>query len=209
MFKTSLIKLDLLLSKEFSKSYKEKSESLRRFLLDSPTQYSDVFQYFDLTSFHLKVTKLNQKIGLAIMSWYMNDEIRILFQMFLKENWGAESKVLGEILLNSKDFCLSWLIIQDKWNESDFFGNVLNRKLSFLWSQCSFKRMSQKKCERYSGYCRGYQESNRRRSSTLSPELRGNFLTYEEDLERKMILVQERLSLITKIREFLQKQEAS
>lgn len=207
MFKNEDLRLlDLSLKKIFFSKFAERTNSLRRFLLDSPTQQPDIFLQFDLTHIQLKVTKLSEKIGLACMSWYMPDEIKILLQMDLKENWGADGLEIRDILLNSKDFMLSWLIIQNRWSESDFFGNVLTKRLSYLWTTSNFKRMSQRKVERYSGYCRGYQESHRPRIKLLPAELRLDHLSLEEIEAKKLVQLTEFLHLKEQILDLLSRQ---
>ena len=177
--------IDSSLKKHFKEHYSAKTESLRQFLLESPTQYSDVFQFFDLTRIFLGIRHKRKQIGLAIISWYFPEEIRFLVQMELRETWDPESQEIREILLTSKDLAIAWLLCESEWNESDFFGNVLNEDLARQFSECDFAKVSRSYVERYTGYCRGYQESNRGAPSTLTSEHLAE-LTVEEDLLRKM-----------------------
>lgn len=186
--------------------FKGKTESLRQFLLESPTQYTDVFKHFDLTRINLRLRKKNQMIGLAIISWYFPEEIRFLVQEELREIWDPESKEVMEILLNSQDFAVAWLICSSDWTESDFFGNVLNKDLAFLWSLSNFRKISRRKVKKYSGYCRGYQESNRGAPSPFLPkelfaksdvesEIQKE-LRYQEKLRNLQLKVEQDLNLL-------------
>jgi hypothetical protein len=97
------------------------------------------------------------------MSWYFPEEIRILFQLNLKEHWDGTDpfNVEKEILLDNKELCLAWCLNKAEWSESDFFGNVLNvKEVQGLLNRVQFLKVSRKKVRKYTGYCRGYRESN-------------------------------------------------
>lgn len=155
--------LDLQLRRLYLESdLPRKIESLRRQVLDSPKQDPGI----DLTKLvNSQLRRLNQKVALGILSWYFPEEISFLTRLFLEETWGTDSKEVLEILLTSKDAALAFLQIQDQWGERDFFGNILNRRTLALLGKTSFRRLKTNKVTRYSGYCRGYQESSRPRSS--------------------------------------------
>lgn len=148
----------------------ERTENLRQLVLDSPTQFSRIVLDYDPTRLILKVRKVSEKITMAIVSWYLPEEIRFLIQLELSENWGGESKEVKEVLLTSKDYALTWLMKISDWNESDFFGNYLNKSFVRLFNLTDFRKISKVKVERYSGYCRGYQDTNRGVPSSLSRE---------------------------------------
>lgn len=199
MFKNQLLtRTDSSVEHVYRKLFRSKTESLRQFLLDGPTHQPSFFRDYDPTSIHLKIRKLSQKIGLAILSWYFPEEIRFIVQLSLRETWGAESREVKEILLSSKDFALTWLICESKWTESDFFGNVLDKRLSKLWKLSNFKRLSRKRVKKYTGWCRGHQESNHRSSEFFDPELYATSSTTEE-YQREMLFQEQLLLLQRKI----------
>jgi hypothetical protein len=172
--KLSLSGLDLQIQNLYSSLFSEKPESLRQFLLDSPKQELSFFERFDVTKFVIKDKSKRQLVRLAILSWYFPEEIRVLFQMNLKEIWTKQDRfcVEKEILLSSKTLCLAWILHESGWKERDFFGNILNvRECTMLLQSLSFWRLSQRKVKKYTGYCRGYQESNRGAPRSFSPEM--------------------------------------
>lgn len=166
--------LDCQLLQLYSKYFDEKPESLRKFLSDSPTQYSDVFQFYDLTRFHFRSRRRQDLQRLAVMSWYFPEEIRILFQLNLKEHWDGTDpfNVEKEILLDNKELCLAWVLQKSGWTESDFFGNVLNvKEVKALLQSVNFFKISRKRVKKYTGYCRGYRESNPGAPRSFSADL--------------------------------------
>lgn len=199
--------LDSNLLQFYEKNLSEKFESLAFQVLDSPTLYSGPFVDFDPTKIIFRSRKMSDLIGLAIFSWYAPEEIRILIQLALEEFTWASDKFnydVKEILLTSKEYSLAWLVLQDCWNEYDFYGNIINRKFVFKINNfLSFKRISRKKVKRYSGYCRGYRDSNQRGPKPLPPEL---LWTREEEEKRKLSSLmkkQSTLQFIMKIEELL------
>lgn len=168
--KHNLKLIDSQLEKFVSSELSETTENLRQLVLDSPTQLTRTVMKLDLTKLQLKFSKERDFICLAILSWYFPEEIRFLFQMELEDTWKTQSREVKEVLLTSKDYALTWLICESHWNESDFFGNVMNKSFAKLFRLTEFKRISQKKVPRYSGYCRGYQDTNRGVPSSLRKE---------------------------------------
>lgn len=186
MFSCSFEQLDSSLSNFYSKYLSEKTESLRIQISDNPKQ-NQIIQNFDFTRFHLKVHKDNQFVGLAILSWYMPDEIKFLLQLQLREvNLQAYDFRLMEILLSSKEYALGYLLINERWTERDFFGNVLDKKFIRNWLSVTFLKLSRKKVPRYTGYCRGYRDSNRRAPSPLPLSLRAKMTVKEEMLQKEL-----------------------
>lgn len=199
MFKDwNLSKIDSSLRKCYIKNFQSKTEDLRQFLLAGSTHQPGLLEQYDLTQIVLKVRKKNQKIGLAILSWYFPEEIRFLVQFSLRETWDSESLELKEILLSSKDFAITWLICESGWTESDFFGNIVDKKLSHLWSLTSFYKKSRRKVKKYTGWCRGHQESNRGVSSTL-PGYLFAASSVEEENQRKLLFQNNLLLLKRKV----------
>lgn len=171
------------------------------FLSDSPTQYQDVFLHYDLTRIHFGTSRRRDLQRLSILSWYFPEEIRILFQLNLKEHWDQTDKfcVEKEILLSTKEFCLAWCLWESGWTENDFFGNVLNRKevndcLSKIW----FHKVSKSFVKKYTGYCRGYRESNTGAPRSFSPE-------YEVWVEDESVYVNRVLGYHNKVNLLLQR----
>lgn len=199
MFKLNLNDLDSMLSRLHQKLFGQRELTLIDHLLAGPTLS---FEY-DLTRLRIPSRKAKDLIGLAVSSWYMTDEIRFLLQLELSSVWPAESKEVGEILLTSKEFMLAWLIIQDQWNENDFFGNVLDKRLSRLWNLVTFHRKPRSSVKKYTGWSRGHQENNRRGQFPLPSELMVGTISIEEDLLRKAEQERKLLNLKQKIEDFL------
>jgi hypothetical protein len=200
MFKLNLNDLDSQLSRFHQKLFGKREFTLIDNLLDGPKHLAD----YDLTRLVIPTRKTKDLIGLAVMSWYMTDEIRFLLQLELNSVWPADSKEVGEVLLTSKKFMLAWLIIQDQWNERDFFGNVLDKRLSRIWNSVTFFRKSRRPVKKYTGWCRGHQENNRRVQFPLPAELMVGTISYEEDLLRKAEQERKLLILVRKIEGFLE-----
>lgn len=153
-----------------SKLLETKFQSLGMLVSDSPKQEH---WSFDFTDLRISTKKRKDLIILSILSWYVSEEIAFLLRLSLSQNWKGQNSEVKEILLTSKECCLSWLQIQTEFNERDFFGNLLTKKkLNSLAFQLSFRKLSTRKVERYTGYCRGYRNSNTRRRNDVPTELR-------------------------------------
>lgn len=176
MLRKTLQELDTDIGRIFSYSGKRHVESLRMFLSDSPSQYQDVFQHYDLTKFHFGFNRKYQDlVRLAILSWYFPEELRCLFQLCLEEHWSEldDFSVEKEILLVSKDVCLAWCILQENWNNNDFFGNIISEKaIDLALKQIKFLKKSRRRVKKYTGYCRGYRESNTGAPNDVPSEIR-------------------------------------
>jgi hypothetical protein len=190
-------KLDSDISRLYSQFWSGKPESLRQLLSDSPSQELEyLLKNFDLTKLVIRSRKRQDLIRIAILSWYFPEEIRILVQLQLQDTWKTDdSNVEKEILLSSKELCLAWIITESGWTRQSFFGNILNRNVvQRLVNSLTFFRISQKKVKRYTGYCRGYRESNRGAPRSFPPELEVWVLDEEElaskRLNRQMLLDQ-------------------
>jgi hypothetical protein len=139
--------------------------------LDSPTQSPSYLERFDLTRLSLPVKKLRELQTLAIVSWYCPDEVRLLIQLELESTWLTRNPDdAKEILLTSKDLALCWLLTMSKWNESDFYGNNLTKSFVQKFSLIDFRRRPTSHVDRYTGYCRGYQDAHRGAPSSLGTE---------------------------------------
>lgn len=202
MLKLPIEELDRSLRLLYERRFAKTSEGLRTKLLDSPKLSQVQFDRYDWTQLHLNVVKVNHKIALGIMSWYMPEETRILLQFWLQEHWGGEYKEVRDVVLTSKDFALAYLCVQDRWSDRDFFGNVLDKNLQRLWETTTFWLLSQRPVKRYTGYCRGYQESSRSASRGLG-ELSPRVLSVEEFQKLETAQEQKLLQLVESIRKFL------
>lgn len=197
---TDLDLIDQQIRRFFQRNLSETTESLRNQVLDSPTQLSKVAMSMDLTKLCHKFTKEHEFETLAIVSWYFPEEIRILFQLELSENWRGQSVGVKEILLTSKDYALTWLLRVSKWNESDFFGNYLNKSFVKKFGLTEFAKVSKKHVKRYSGYCRGYQDTNRGAPSCLGREHWAKSTLLEEE-QRQLVLEMTIKSLFQRVEE--------
>jgi hypothetical protein len=182
--KITLQELDLQVSQLYQKFWSGKPESLRQSLSDSPTQYSKEYllDNFDMTHIVIRSRRRQDLQRLALLSWYMPEEVRILVQLDLREIWReSELNIEKEILLSSKELCLAWIISESGWTESTFFGNVLNKvQVGSLVRSLDFWRRTRRKVRRYTGYCRGYRESNRGAPRSFPPELEVWVIDQEE-----------------------------
>lgn len=74
--------------------------------------------------------KLQDLEGLAILSWYIPNEIGILLRLDLEEKikyLSTEDQVVINILLSSKPEMLIFLTETTLWSSRDFFGNILRK----------------------------------------------------------------------------------
>lgn len=195
MFKSDdLMLIDLQIQRFYSKYLFQRTEDLRQLVLESPTQEL-VLQSYDLTRLSMKFKKEKELQTLAIVSWYLPEEIRFLVQLELSETWKASQKDVKEILLNSKDYALTWLMRISNWTESDFFGNHLNKSFVRVFQLIDFQRKSRKKVTRYTGYCRGFQDTNRGVPSSLKKEHWAKLSINEEN--QRVLKQEQRLLLLT------------
>lgn len=139
------------------------SDFLRKFeiLENEVTVKSDTliwdFDYTNLVIPHCH--SLEDKILLALLSWYVPMNVRFLLVLWLEENWGPDFREVREIILNNKEWALGWLQVQERWNAGDFFGNVLTK--NFVKRACTasgFRKVSTKKVRRYTGWSRGHRD---------------------------------------------------
>lgn len=190
MLTISLEVLDRGLENYYQTHLRKKTESLQTQVSDSPTQLPGRYPK-DLTRLILKDRRRRTLVALAIMSWYMTEEVRFILQLELKElSFKEVDFELMEILLNSKAYSLGWLLENEWWNEFDLFGNVLTRELAQSWERVDFPAISTRKVKRYSGYCRGYRDSSRRAPSPLPGELLARSSVTKEiqrDLNRQLL----------------------
>lgn len=98
---------------------------------------------------------LIEKVLLGLLQYYVAEELRVLINLWLEENWGTANLELKHCVLTSKELALGAILEQDKWNERDFYGNVLKQhNLEFLSRTQVRKRPSHgpKRAVRRRGY---------------------------------------------------------
>lgn len=117
--------LDEKLERVFSVLFDEKSLiSLTNQVAMNPTLLKgEELNLF--TSLGSNGVKLKDKVVLAMLSWYLPKEIGCLLNLRLEEIWGNERLDLKETLLDSKFYALGTILVQDLWNDNDFYGNIL------------------------------------------------------------------------------------
>jgi hypothetical protein len=109
----------------------ERAKSLTTTLSDDSNFHQRILKHqVDATGFRVPCKKFEVLVGLGLISWYMSPEIGILLRFSLAEvDWGVRAKESKTFVLESKEHCLAYLILQDLWSDRDFFGNVLGNKL--------------------------------------------------------------------------------
>lgn len=80
----------------------------------------------------LKDKSLSNLVCLAIVSWYIPEEIGILLRMELSKLTGNENYFILEFLLEEKGLMLCYLIETSLWHTRDFFGNEAKQILRCL-----------------------------------------------------------------------------
>lgn len=103
----------------------EKCEFLRKSVVVGPKSYE---RPFELKIVNKRLSKLNDKILLGVLHWYLPKEISVLMNLWLEENWGGEFLEVKTAVLTSKKSALGYLLVNDRWNENDFLGNILKEK---------------------------------------------------------------------------------
>lgn len=105
-------------------------KSLRRAVRDSSNFHSE-----DETFFKLNRKSLTELIQLAILCWYLPEEIRFLLLLDLQQvekRLQFEDQIVLKQLLTSKERMLLYLAETTRWHSRDFFGNILNKKCQVL-----------------------------------------------------------------------------
>lgn len=185
--------LDVKLSSFYREELLWKDIDLSKAVLRDPNHqsvnFTDIGTFTKPSSF-----KLKEKIMLGILHWYCSDEIRFSINILLEENWGRERIELKAVLLSSKRNALAWLIIQDEFNEFDFFGNLLKKNQFNNFFNLKFKIERKKRnLKRYTGWCRGPQDHSSR-VDNLTKRVR-----YRESEEEYNIRILEELEIQHKV----------
>lgn len=167
-------------------NFTEKIKSLSTHLSDSPNTIFRYYRYDFNTLRTKRKLKLNEKILIGVLHWYFPIELRFIFNLWLEESWGADHKEIKEVILISKEMALGYLLVQDRWNNHDFFGNILCKSQSGLLDLFNFKlTKNTEKVPKYTGYCRGYRESGKRTLHQPEKAIVKKLLTVEEIWERE------------------------
>jgi hypothetical protein len=109
------------------------------------------------TFFFLKNLTLKDQIRLAIISWYIPEEIGFILRQDLEEikrYLSCEDEQVISLLLDSKPQMELFLLETRLWHERDFFGNIIPIELSFLNRFFRIRKENKKvkKVQRKRGY---------------------------------------------------------
>lgn len=171
MFKTlNINNLDLKIQEFVDEKFTDYLQDRRSKVLRGPKHNPNNDYHYEFIVKGSKHWKLKELRLISIMSWYISPEIRYHLNLFLDEIWTkqletySEEQALSlklekELMLSSKQNCLGYILLQDEFNEFDFFGNILN--LDNIKSFDSFKIICiivgdfKPSDKQYSGWCRG------------------------------------------------------
>lgn len=199
----------------FREKYLTEIAPVANFLTDFVTD-SSKWSTFDLTRLRLPgvARKKINLVKLSIIHWYFPEEARFLVRLWLEENWCEEFIAERAVLLSSKENALGYLLIQDEWSDSDFWGNIASKKKRLIpWFNSNLvtfekKVKKVKRKVRRRGYRDGKSGEYPRREksvgrSYIRPENEW-ILTAEE-----LIVQRRRLTLFQKIQERLRSELVS
>lgn len=146
--KISVQRLDSTLSSRLAPIVVELERRLERTLQGPVVPNSE-------TSFNLyKFRKQREIVELAIVSWYLREDLGILLRLELEQVKFTSREYLPILLLKDKETCLQ--TIRFFQSERDFFGNLLpelRKTASRLYLRCQIPRLARRKCRR-----RGYSD---------------------------------------------------
>lgn len=201
---TSKKQLDQFFQRKFDAELREVCESLRTTVSDSSKWWNS---NLDVTSLRLPgaALKFRELVKLSIVHWYFPEEVRFLFRFWLEEHLIEEYREVLEILLVSKETALGWLLIQENWNDSDLWGNILMPRKELLhWFNKSTVRFQSKGPKpRKKVRHRGYRDKGSL-GSPHTPIFNAKKYLEEEDLEFLVVSQQLRKKvLLRKISERL------
>lgn len=119
---TSLKSLKLRIDELYQKLGTEELKLLTAKVSMNPT----LLKGEELNSFRFRgILTLRDKLFLGILLWYVPNEIRVLGQLWLEENWGGERREWIAVLNTSKVTALGLILVQDDFNDNDLWGNYL------------------------------------------------------------------------------------
>lgn len=144
---------------------------------------------------------LRDKLFLGTILWFVPDEIRVLGQLWLEENWGGERKEWIAVLTTSKVTALGLILVQDDFNDNDLWGNYLTEsffRLLIAKFPRSLSRMRRKarptvrrRGHRDSAGGREYHGPNRIDFSKIISE--EEYFLREMELEQKIALLRQEI----------------
>lgn len=113
--------------KHSTKMFIMRIETLRSAVVNNSNFHSE-----NQTFFSLRNLKLKDIIRLAIVSWYIPEEVGTILRLDLEakiKNLAKEDRTIVELLLQSKGQMLKFLLETQLWHSRDFFGNILSTKI--------------------------------------------------------------------------------
>lgn len=167
--------------------------------MNPDTPVDDIFR--DFTDLVIPLCRtLDDKILLAILSWYVPQNLRFQLILWLDQNWGPEQKEVKEVILVSKVWALAWLQIQNRWNANDFFGLLKGGRLKGIVANIAHRRIIHRKAKirRYTGWCRGHRDGTAPIHSNLSRVYpsREEILEIERKRNLRELIYQENLQAL-------------
>ena len=96
------------------------------YLNDLRSNVIDSSNFQNLTFFRMSGLKLQERLELAIISWYLPEEIGFVIREDLHDSQrllSLDDQLLIEIVCSSKAEMLIWLTETSLWHTRDFFGN--------------------------------------------------------------------------------------
>ena len=110
--------------------------------------------------------RIEEKILLAVFAWFVPDELKYLIFFELEEIWGGEEREVLAVLEQSKLTALGYLLVSERWNDYDFWGNVLTTKsVKRLFSKFPKKLWRMKQKPKRLIRRRGYRDKGSQRPS--------------------------------------------
>lgn len=165
MLKLKLKELECQLLKFYEQNLKDVCEDRRRAVVVSSNLSND--NYLEPNGLKIPHLNLKEKILFATFSWFMPKELGCLVNLWLEENWGGDQLEIKAVLLNSKETALGYLLVSDRWNERDFFGNILIKENMKKLSRISIRHRQTSKPKR-EVWRRGYNDKGSLRLSSES-----------------------------------------
>lgn len=126
-------------------------------------------------------------VNLAILSWYIPQEVGMLLRMQISERIHNKESEWIELLLSSKAQCLIFLQETTLWHSRDFFGNILNLREMRKTLEAVHPRFESKQKVKKPEFRRGYRDKG---SLKFSHEIHSYWESRPEHLE----LEEQRLS---------------
>ena len=149
---TTLRRLEEQVAEFFNRTWiLEKSRKLRDSVAIDPNLQCTL----GIEGLGFKARTLDEKILLGVFQWFTDSVIGCYINLWLEENWGGDQREVKEALNDSKDSALGYLLVSDRWNDRDFFGNFL-KEARFDFYRRSFvlkaKKSKPKMVQRRRGY---------------------------------------------------------